>query len=53
MTAIVLIWIVMFIRSKSSDILLFKHRFKARHAKPAKTGMTIIRDNSKKRRKRR
>ena len=53
LTAIVLIWIVMFIRSKSSDILLFKHRFKARHAKPAKTGMTIIRDNSKKRRKRR
>ena len=47
------IWLVLFIKSKSSDILLFKHRFRTRHPKKVKTGMTIIRDNSKKRRRRR
>ncbi len=45
--------IIMYIKSKSSEILLFKHRFMARHSKPAKTGMTIIRNNGKKRKRRR
>lgn len=44
--------IMLYIKKKSSDILLFKHRFMARHQKPAKSNMTIIRSNGKKRRKR-
>lgn len=45
--------LVMYIRSKSSEILLFKHRYESRHSKPSKKGMIIIRDNGKKRRRRR
>lgn len=47
------VFIVLYIRSKSSDILLFKHRFQSKHSKPSKSGMTIIRDNGKKRKRRR
>jgi D-alanyl-D-alanine carboxypeptidase len=50
---IVIVLLIRFIVSKSSDILLFRYRYKSRHAKPKKTGMTIIRDNGRKRRKRR
>lgn len=42
-----------FIKSKSSNILLFRYRYKSKHSKPKKTGMTIIRDNGRKRRRRR
>ena len=45
--------LLMYIRSKSSEILLFKHRYESRHSKPSKKGMIIIRDNGKKRRRRR
>lgn len=45
--------VVMFIKSKSSSILLFRHRFKAKHYRQPKTNMTIIRNNGKKRRRRR
>lgn len=45
--------LVLFIKSKSSEILLFKHRFKAKHHRQPKTNMTIIRDNGKKRKRRR
>ncbi|MBO6127584.1 MAG: D-alanyl-D-alanine carboxypeptidase, partial [Pseudobutyrivibrio sp.] len=47
------VWIVLFIRSKSSQILLVKHRYQSRHPKPEKSGMTIIRDNGRKRKRRR
>ena len=50
---IAVIALIMFIKSKSSDILLFRHRFRSKHARPAKTNMTIIRNNGKKRRRRR
>jgi len=50
---IAVIALVFFIKSKSSNILLYRHRFKERHAKPAKTNMTIIRDNGKRRKRRR
>ncbi len=53
LAVIAVIAIILYIKSKSSEILLFRHRFKSKHAKPAKTNMTIIRDNGKKRRKRR
>ena len=49
---IVFVALVLFIRSKSSEILLFRHRFRSRHTKPTKTNMTIIRNNGKKRRRR-
>ncbi|SHJ53655.1 hypothetical protein SAMN02745725_02774, partial [Pseudobutyrivibrio xylanivorans DSM 14809] len=49
----VLIALFLFIKSRSSEILLFRHRYKSRHSKPKKSNMTIIRDNGKKRRKRR
>ncbi|MCR5416811.1 MAG: D-alanyl-D-alanine carboxypeptidase [Pseudobutyrivibrio sp.] len=49
----VVIAIILYIRSKSSEILLFKHRYTSRHAKPSTKGMVIIRNNGKKRRKRR
>jgi hypothetical protein len=49
----VLIALILFIRSKSSEILLFKHRFVARHSKPRKSGLTIIRNNGKRRRRHR
>ncbi|MBQ3773996.1 MAG: hypothetical protein II833_06370, partial [Pseudobutyrivibrio sp.] len=45
--------LVLFIKSKSSSILLFRHRFKAKHYRQPKTNMTIIRNNGKKRRRRR
>ena len=47
------LWIVLFIKSKSSQILLIKHRYQSKHAKPEKSGMTIIRDNGRKRKRRR
>ncbi|SFN72599.1 D-alanyl-D-alanine carboxypeptidase [Pseudobutyrivibrio sp. UC1225] len=50
---IALIALAAYIKSKSSEILLFRHRYKSRHTKRKKTNMTIIRDNSKNRRKRR
>ncbi len=50
---IVFIVIVLYIRSKSSEILLARHRYKSRHTKPEKTNLTIIRSNGKKRRRRR
>lgn len=50
---VLVIGIILYIRSKSSEILLFKHRFKSRHKKPPKTNMTIIRDNGRKRKRRR
>lgn len=53
LAVIAFIVLIAYIKSKSSDILLYKHRYKTRHARPAKTNMTIIRDNGKKRRKRR
>ena len=49
----VLVWVVLFIRSKSSKILLVKHRFESKHAKTEKKGMVIIRDNGRKRKRRR
>ncbi|MCR5581238.1 MAG: D-alanyl-D-alanine carboxypeptidase [Pseudobutyrivibrio sp.] len=45
--------LVLFIRSKSSELLLFKHRFMSRHSRPAKSNMTIIRNNGKRRKRRR
>ncbi len=46
--------LIMYIRSKSSAILLFKHRLlSGRRRKPRKTNLTIIRDNGRKRRRRR
>lgn len=50
---IVLVVIVLYIRSKSSEILLARHRYKSKHTKPEKTNLTIIRSNGKKRRRRR
>jgi D-alanyl-D-alanine carboxypeptidase len=50
---VAIIAVFLFIKSKMQDILLFRHRFKSRHKKPNKTGLTIIRDNGKKRRRRR
>ena len=50
---VALIILALYIRSRSSEILLFRHRYKSRHNKPAKTNMTIIRDNGKKHRRRR
>ena len=50
---IAIIALILFIRSKSSDILLFKHRFVSRHSKPRKSGLTIIRNNGKRRRRHR
>ena len=50
---IAIIALILFIRSRSSEILLFRHRYKSRHSRPKKSNMTIIRDNGKKRRKRR
>lgn len=47
------ICLIMFIRSKSSEILLYRHRFMSRHQKQPKTNMTIIRDNGKRRKRRR
>ena len=47
-----IVLIVLYIRSKSSDILLFKHRFLNRHRKKPKGDMIIIRDNGRKRKKR-
>ncbi len=49
---LVIVAIVLFIKSKSSEILLFRYRFMNRHPKPKKSNLTIIRDNSKKRRRR-
>ncbi len=46
---LVIIMIILFIRSKSSDILLFKHRYESRHPIRRKSDMTIIRDNGKRR----
>ncbi|WP_051195162.1 D-alanyl-D-alanine carboxypeptidase family protein [Pseudobutyrivibrio ruminis] len=45
--------LLLYIKSKSSEILLFKHRYESRHTKPSKKGMIIIRDNGRKRRRRR
>ncbi|QFJ54169.1 D-alanyl-D-alanine carboxypeptidase family protein [Pseudobutyrivibrio xylanivorans] len=53
LAVIIVILIILYIRSKSSEILLMKHRFKSKHARPQKTNMTIIRDNGKKHRRRR
>ena len=50
---VALIAVILFVKSKMQDILLFRHRFKARHKKPNKSGLTIIRDNGKKRKRRR
>ena len=50
---VAIIAVFLFIKSKMQDILLFRHRFKSRHKKPNKTGLTIIRDNGKKRRRHR
>lgn len=50
---IAVISLILFIMSKSSDILLYRHRFKSRHRKTKKSNMTIIRNNSKKHRRRR
>ena len=49
----VVLALILYIKSKSSDILLYKHRFESRHAKPSKKGMVIIRNNGKKRKRRR
>lgn len=49
----VLVIIIFYIKSRSSAILLFRHRYKSRHTKPPKTNMTIIRDNGKRRKRRR
>jgi len=45
--------IILFIRSKSNDIMLFRYRFRNKHPKKQKSDLTIIRDNGKKRKKRR
>ena len=50
---ILLVILILYVRSKSSEILLARHRYKKRHSKPEKTNLTIIRSNGKKRRKRR
>lgn len=50
---ILIVALVKFIRSKSSDILLFRHRFKSKHYRKPKSNLTIIRDNGKRRRRRR
>lgn len=47
-----LILLIVYIKSKSSEILLLKHRYESRHSKPAKTDMTIIRTYGKKRKRR-
>ena len=53
LAVIAFIILCLYIKSKSSDILLFKHRFISKHSKPAKTNMTIIRENGKRRKRRR
>jgi D-alanyl-D-alanine carboxypeptidase len=50
---ILFVTLILFIKSKSSDILLFKHRFMSKHARQPKTNMTIIRNNGRRRRRRR
>lgn len=50
---IVLFLILKYIKSKSSEILLFKHRFFSRHRRTPKSNMTIIRRNGRGRRRRR
>ncbi|MCR4695557.1 MAG: D-alanyl-D-alanine carboxypeptidase [Pseudobutyrivibrio sp.] len=49
---LVVIGIILYIRSKESDILLLRHRFVTRHPKKRKSSMTIIRDNGKRRKRR-
>ena len=50
---LIVVAIVLFIRSKSSDILLFRHRFMDKHPRKNKSNMTIIRENGKRRRHKR
>ena len=52
LAVLLIVAIVLFIRSKSSDILLFKHRFKANHATRSKTNFKKIRRNYNRRHRR-
>lgn len=49
---IALIAFATYVKSKSSEILLYRHRHKSRHTKLPKSNMTIIRDNGRKRKRR-
>ncbi|MCR5416490.1 MAG: D-alanyl-D-alanine carboxypeptidase [Pseudobutyrivibrio sp.] len=49
---LIIVIIGLYIRSKSSEILLYKHRFMDKHPRKGKNSMTIIRNNGKRRRRR-
>lgn len=49
---LIILGIGLYIKSKSSEILLFRHRYKSQHTKPSKSSMTIIRNNSRRRKRR-
>lgn len=48
---ILIILLILFIHSKTSDILLFRHRFKARHPKKPKTDFKKIKRHSERKRR--
>ena len=49
---LIILGIGLYIKSKSSEILLFRHRYKSQHTKPSKSSRTIIRNNSRRRKRR-